>query len=606
MLIPNMTKNQFYSKTQQSFDLPFIKDTDITFGKFCNTKVNIQEFDTNLKKYFSYFTDLNNLHVIKFDEIVENDLIKSVLENITNLFNKQYTIDNLTDILYDGYLIIANDNINNKVLFVGVTNEKVIFNKKMFNTFKYHFVPNDDKLYNQYYLFYTFAHLFIDNDNHSVCNKSSFSLSPNNDIIMPFTKINKYVRPLTQNIIDDYDNVDSIGENYKKIFYKNVNFTFAKVPVQSNIKLATCNDENIAIINDIYNKYASRFNVHFVFDLDKIKHKFFSKNTFTYFVYDDIDVVDLFVLREENELYNGNSYKSSTVIVYTTNEMNVDYMLNNALRQSWKNKSNLVYIYEMAETYKYILTNQVLNQPDNKNEESMIDNNIFNEIISKYINFFTQQLGKKNIDIDYMISLYNKFISAIVTNNNFSDISEVFNRAFCRKNNSYVIYESNIKNVFINFNKSIICDNKKYTKTALDNMKHDPELDTSNTDDFELQNVIHYIKMNQILNAEYFDLQNINLDNCKSLNEIPNAEFIINEMKNKDMKNVINESIKLSESEINSTIENIVLNTHDDTVLKYMKSRYVPNNFVKTNEHNYLVATNYAYQKTYNSCVLWV
>jgi hypothetical protein len=570
-------------------------------------------YDTYVQKYnlsTSYTSNIteniSNIISITYDGLLIYLGIENENENLIKIFTKnglEYTeskINNITkfqDIIYDGNYIYYRDN-------------NMIYKFDESNIFYDYNIQNVDKI--KY--FYT-------DDN---TNKELISLKDTNLIISNGFLNNKY--NFNYSNIIDYAYVDSqkfiINDNNIFILNESINqFPKNRVLLNESIRAYYKYNEDIIyseennVISHLYlNNVTNKYIIDKIYKNDLIPQAISYDNS-TYYILDvskilkyndDVNISDkVDILIKNNSLYEN--------LAYSNIEYNID--------------DNNVYIKEVESKKVFYINNdsryQDLIKVDNKIYKPYQNSNFFilsdekRKVIKIDLNNDNLSIDLNKINIDgKCLYRYNGNILIgsgnyiLKYDNNINQLDTITNPFF--KGNTDIININQFNGNLIlcdRLNKKIIIlntNNKDVYQSQNEYLINDINNNNQSPIDMDIYNNNLYIAVEEDSNIIRYDLNNMNIINCKSLKQILNNDVQINSIKYiNDLDGLLvstNRGLYLLSKELNQ-----IIRTYDKYNNLYGLGYY--NNYIYTfdnlrlckySKYHYFTETNYTFKGEIN------
>lgn len=232
----------------------------------------------------------------------------------------------------------------------------------------------------------------------------------NNHIVpKPVATLRQYSRPLNYKKLRDNDFIEIYNIDEEIIH------TRTKINLQPNKKyiIAEKNKENIDIVYNLYTKYMETFSLHMILNKHEIANYLFDnryvktilvmneKNKPIDFIsYNFYDIINTNI-KEENKdnkdtkdkIKNNNTVKAANILMYSSNEVRVDLLFTNILKQISADKIHIVYITDMMHNNESILSivKNADEDTDDEEENTIYDMNIVKTGKKFFINLFNWQ-----------------------------------------------------------------------------------------------------------------------------------------------------------------------------------------------------------------------
>lgn len=342
-----------------------------------------------LKKNFSWEKiDINNDKIIS----VSNFLSEHYKKIFDSQFHLEYDINKIRwEMNYKGYYLILKS-FNKIIGTVGCTFKKIQIYNKQVNILQPINMCFTSKYRNKG-IFYLFSEKIIEQ---GLLNGYYVNiLCTNTDIPMPIATIRKYFRPINyenlkkHNFIDLKD-INNINEIFKIKIKPNKNYIYANKTI-----------ENIKIVHNLYNEYMKSFHFNHIMDESDIENYFFNeKFVKTFIIYKDNKPVDfinyLFYSITNSKYTNNNKINIAEIFMYSSNNVRVDLLFINILKQISYDNNDIVYINDIMDSNEIILS-KIMNagqESDDENNQVYFDLNIIKSNHKIFINLFNWQCEK--------------------------------------------------------------------------------------------------------------------------------------------------------------------------------------------------------------------
>lgn len=222
----------------------------------------------------------------------------------------------------------------------------------------------------------------------------------------PIATVRQYARPIDYKKLraNDFIEISEIDDD--------VAHDKTKIKLRPNKKyiIAENNEDNINIVDRLYNKYMKSFNLHMIMTKQEISNYFFDdRYVRTLLIKNDKDEFVDFISYNFYDIYNtqkeeNNVIKASNILMYTSLETRVDLIFINVFKQISYDKIYIVYINDMMHSNSAILSKIKNADEDTDDDEkhACFDMNLVKTGKKTFINLFNRKCEKMRQD---MISL---------------------------------------------------------------------------------------------------------------------------------------------------------------------------------------------------------
>lgn len=224
----------------------------------------------------------------------------------------------------------------------------------------------------------------------------------------PIATIRQYARPINYKKLRENDFVEIYGVDDDVVHDK------IRISIAPNKKyiIAEKNEKNIKKVYDLYCRYMKTFNIHLIMTTEDIANYFFDERFVrTVLVTNDKnDVVD-FATYNFYDIINtkktdNNIIRAANILMYTSNEVRVDLIFINILKQISADKINIVYINDMMHSNEIILSKikNADDDTDDEEENTSYDLNIIKTGKKYFLNLFNWKCEKlKQMMVSWLI-----------------------------------------------------------------------------------------------------------------------------------------------------------------------------------------------------------